>query len=191
MTTLEEIRAGAGDTFPTWTLKDAKDVACFFSAAFLGRNDVIHVHAAAPPNVLLVDRDEAKLMEMHRVYGMEHWRFVVGDCYEAARALRKNGEAFDVVVVDPWSNGIDVALRELPLWCALSRKYVVIGVTKDWLDGKRLVQTPGAIASWIASEHWNGEDLPFPPVELRWRSAFIGGVYWLVLVKEVRCDSAF
>jgi len=185
MDTLDEISAAADvRTFPRWVLMDAERVGCFFAAGFLGRNDVIHVRNAGVKHATLVDQDEGKLAEMHRLYAMPDWRYVVGDCYAEARARAK--DPFDVVIVDPWTNGVEGALHDLPLWCSLARRHVVIGVTREWFDGYGVEADADAFTRWEQGWHWNSGASPYPCAEILRRSSFRGGVYWAVLTNPRR-----
>lgn len=181
---LEEIRREANaDTFPCELLAGAESAACFFAAGFLGRQDVIHVANAGVKRVVVCDRDEEKLTEMQRRYP-EGWRFELGDAYTVAPRLAIAGELFDVVTVDPWSNGIRNAWHELPTWLAITRKHLVLGVTKEWFDGLHAEISTDSVDAYLAREHWNGRRVRGRCTQLVWRSNFIGGVFWAVFEKE-------
>ena len=56
--------AKGGTPFPSDAIKGKRNVLCLFCARFYGRNDVIHVHDAAPEHGTLVDKDADSIEAM-------------------------------------------------------------------------------------------------------------------------------
>jgi len=162
--TIESVRAEASPTFPCDLVREARDAACFFGAAFLGRNaEVFLATDLAIPRAWIVDSDATALDAMRRVYAdlCPRWTFVRGDAYEVAEAMDRDDVAFDLVTVDPWSQDIARALGALSLWCAVARRWVVIGA-------RRADPVPDLPHGWRLAAR----------VE---RSDHRGGIDWLVL----------
>lgn len=177
MTTLAELRAAANpETFPVDLVRGSADGIAFYAAGFLGRNDVIHL--ASIPFVVLVDTDETKLMEMHAVYP-ERWAYHAGNARDFAQKLADDGESFDVVTVDPWSNDTTMVLNDLPLWLSLAKRALVIATCFPWFESKGLGASLEDVNRWIARSHWGGKKLPAAS-RLVWRSSYRGGVWWIV-----------
>jgi len=173
---LADVRASADPTtFPREVLDGATSAACFFGAAYRGRNDAIHLADAGLVDVLVVDADGEKLGEMRAIYPAS-WRWTVGDAYAAARDLRERGEKADVIVVDAWQSDCEQALAELPLWCAIARRRVVVTVAKPWLDDHSVRPTAASISAWLAAR-----GIPATFASLHHRADWSGGTWWLVL----------
>jgi O-antigen/teichoic acid export membrane protein len=175
-TSLDDVRRTADPaTFPRDAVRDATSAACFFGAAFHGRNDAVHLADAGVADVVVVDVDDAKLAEMRAVYPAA-WRFVVGDAYAAARDMASRGERVDVAVVDAWQSECDRALEELPLWLAVARRRVLVTVAKPWLDERGLAPDVASLAAWI-----RGRGIVAEVEALHRRADWSGGTWWLVL----------
>lgn len=173
---LDEVRASADPaTFPREVLSGATSAVCFFAAAFRGRNDAIHLADAGLADVLVVDVDAEKLGEMRAIYPAS-WRWTVGDAYAVARDLRERGERADVVVVDAWQSECERALAELPLWCAVARRHVVVTVAKPWLDAHGLRPDAASLSKWLAER-----GIVATVASLHHRADWSGGTWWLVL----------
>lgn len=186
---LARIRAASTPgTFPRDVLTGARSAADFFGAGFLGQNSAIHLLDAGIEDVVVVDYDEAKLATMSSAYPST-WRFWPSDCYAAARILaednhtRRPPRIADVVVVDPWTNGIDRAIRNLGVWTEIAARYVVIGVHEPWLAGRgALSRAPVAIdAAFQRVEFAARPARPFRVVDVVKRSDHVGGVWWAVV----------
>lgn len=152
--TIEQIATEAM-AYPDHVLEGCETGLALFSAAFLGRNDVVHL-AIADLKVTCVDNNPTLLDEMRKVYP-DDWEFVEADAYQFAETSK---EKWDVVTVDPWTNQFQKVADNVALWCKLGRKVVVIGT------GTHTVLT--------APEPW-------ALVQRVFRSDYAGGVYWDVL----------
>ena len=173
---LDDVRASADPaTFPREVLAGATSAACFFGAAFRGRNDAIHLADAGLAEVVVVDVDAEKLGEMRAIYPAP-WRWTVGDAYSVARDMAERGEKADVVVVDAWQRDCEQALAELPLWCAIARRHVVVTVAKPWLDAHGVRDNPASLSAWLA-----GRGIAAKVASLHRRADWSGGTWWLVL----------
>jgi len=155
--TLDQIRNEPdGRTYPRRILRDCGDALVLFAAGFLGRQDAVWI-ADAGLTAVCVDIRMKPLHEMAAVYPAD-WQFVVGDVYELAafNALAKA----DLVSIDCPSGHFDRCADMVSMWCALARRYVVLGTSAD-------IEL----------------DLPdgWSEVERRFRSDFAGGTYWSVL----------
>jgi hypothetical protein len=126
-----------------------------FAAAFHGAQDAIWI-ADAGLQATCVDTDAGKLGEMVLAYP-EGWEYVTGDVFTYASITERT---WDVVTLDPPSPLFQQCADSLPLWCELARNAVVLGV--------------GRTTNVVAPAGWEAS-------ELRYRSRFLGGVYWVVL----------
>jgi O-antigen/teichoic acid export membrane protein len=162
-------------TFPRAAFADATSAACFFGAAFHGRNDAVHLADAGLADVLVVDVDDAKLAAMRAVYPPS-WRFVVGDAYAVARDMADRGERADLVVADAWQSECARALDELPLWLSVARRRVLVTVAKPWLDEHGLAPDVGALQAWL-----DGRGIAASVEALHRRADWSGGTWWLVV----------
>ena len=139
--------------FPVHVLRAGTSGLCLFSAAFLGRNDAIHM-ARMGMTATCVDINGERLAEMEAMYPSD-WEFVHGDAWEFATAASERGDRWDTVSVDTFTgNATDRALRTLDLWCGLADHAVAVTVCPDskyrvpdgWLSG---VMERSEIASWL------------------------------------------
>ena len=113
--------------FPAHLLQHGDTGVCLFSAAFLGRNDAIHM-ARQDMTVTCVDVDSRRLAEMEVMYP-DDWEFVTGDAWEFAEAARAQGRVWDVVSVDTFTGSATVrSLRSLDLWCSIAVRVVAATV---------------------------------------------------------------
>jgi hypothetical protein len=180
MTTLDEIRAHSNrDAFPLHVLDGIESAACFYCAAFLGRQDVIHVvDAPKLRELFLVDLDFDRLELMR-----ERYRFEIaaalstycGDAFETAARIREMGKQVDLLTIDPWCGpDMDAVLARLPEFAALAKKWLVVGCCQKWLD-----------ASADDVRKRTGVEAP---VEMRRRGAdgAFGTTYWLVFDMTIR-----
>lgn len=126
MARIEHIRADAGP-YPVELLEGCRSGLILFGAAFLGRNDAIHMLDAG---VIcdVVDIDQVKLDEMAHLYPAD-WHFYATDAWWFAEASRVR---YDVVSVDTWTGDLAAeSLKSLPLWCSVARKLVTLTVEPD------------------------------------------------------------
>ncbi len=175
-TLADVLREADSASFPSAEIRGATSAACFFAAAFHGRNDAVFLADAGVSDVLCVDVDALRLAQMREIYPAD-WRFVVGDAYTAAQDMRARGEKVDVVIADAWQSDADRALEALPVWIAIARKCVLVTVTKDWLDARRLAPDAAAVEAWLRERH----GAPIRAESLHFRAGWTGGVWWLVL----------
>lgn len=167
--TLEAVRAEADPaTFPADVL-DATTALDFFGAGFLGRNSAVHLERAGLKSVSVIDADENRLGEMAALYP-KTWRFVAGDAFEVAELLADGRHRADLVVLDPWTNGVPGVLERLPLFASLSRRWLVFGLTAAQRRGGEEAPDVAAIL-----RHFQ---VPAEAHGLVFRSSHVGGVWW-------------
>jgi hypothetical protein len=155
--TMDTIRATSNRrAFPREILEGSETALVLFAAAFHGGQDAIHV-ADAGMTATCVDTDAEKLGEMVLAYP-EGWEYVTGDVFTYTSITERT---WDVVTLDPPSNQFQSVADALPLWCELAKHAVLLGVGHD----TTVTVPPG----WQTAE-------------LRWRTRFLGGVYWQVIV---------
>lgn len=139
----------APTAFPHFLCTGARTAACFFSAAFYGRNDVIYLHQLGVPELVLVDRDRAKLAVMAKIYPTVT-ETLVDDAYEVAGRLRRQSRAFDIVVCDPFSNQTLSVFRDyFEVFAALARKCWITGVSPDEFDQAGIEPTEHGVQTWL------------------------------------------
>lgn len=181
--TLAEIRAsGSPRTFPLFVLEGAASAACFFAAAFLGRNAEVHVADAGVRRVVLVDLDEARLREMAGLYPPA-WEIRPGDAYALVRRMAETGESYDLVTVDPFTNAIPAALGQVRAWLTVTKRYLVIGADCAWFESRGGKPEPATVTRWLVDE--GCKELAVA-VAVHKRSDYRGGVYWIVLRRPGR-----
>jgi hypothetical protein len=147
------------DPYPVWALEGSESAVVFFCARWHGRQDACHI-ADAGLEGTCVDTDRARLKEMRAVYP-DGWYFSEADAFQYAERAYALGHEWDVVSLDPDTNLFDKCSDMLETWCALARNAVVIGT--------------GMFTVVDAPKGWQIKDTV-------WRSDFVGGVYWTVLV---------
>ena len=106
--TIEIIREQAPADFPHRAVRGCREVLCLFSAWFYGRSDVIHVHAAGPDQVTLVDLHGPSLADMKLIYPA-HWRYVCADFRDFLGQAETEGGFYDLIVSDPF-RGVETAV---------------------------------------------------------------------------------
>lgn len=166
--------------FPVRVLAGAGSAACFFCAAYLGRQDAIHVHDAAVRDVYLCDLDAEKVAAMRAIYPAA-WRFELGDAYRLAERLLRRGAQFDVVIADAWAGHADRLLtKTFPLWYGLARRHLVLMAPMPWFRTQGAEPTPDGAAAALRRLH----RLDVVVEELVFRSDWMGGSWWLVVRKD-------
>jgi hypothetical protein len=141
----------AAKAYPVHLLNYGETGLCLFAAAFLGKNDAIHM-ARMGMRVTCVDTDAAKLGSMERHYPAD-WTFIVGDAWDVAEnALLLCRDAggfdsptpmYDVVSVDTFTgDATDRSIETLDLWCSLAHRLVTATVGKG--------------QAWTAPDGWEG-----------------------------------
>ena len=152
---LDEVSRNAS-VFPAYLLRHGDTGLCLFSAAFLGRNDAIHM-ARQEMVVTCVDIDTARLAQMSAMYPPD-WSFVPGDAWGFALAAEERGDMWDVVSVDTFTgNATERGLASLELWCSLATRVMAATVCpgSEYVvpDGwKQSVLPRSEIASWLILE---------------------------------------
>jgi hypothetical protein len=176
--TLDAVRRTAdAKSFPSHVVDGDPRTLSLFSAAFLGRNDCIHLADGRVTDVLCVDLDDEKLARMRAIYPAT-WRFASGDAYVVAECLRASDERFDLVVVDGWTGEAERMLtRNLPLWLSLSRRWTLLMAPKPWFAAQEIAPEPRAVEEWARRVH--GIDVTVE--SLHWRADWEGGVWWIVV----------
>lgn len=183
-TTLAEIRAAASPaTFPVERLAGRHHAAAFYCAAFLGRQDVVHLHGAGL-YVVAVDTDVGRLAEMRATYedhdGPGRLSWCSSDAVVAARVFREERESFDVVTLDPFTGSeMERAWSRLDAFAAIVRPggLLVAGCVRDTLGRRCTSVTPAGVTLWLI-----GVGLPeFRCVALHPRSGLAGGCWWAVM----------
>lgn len=156
--TLEEIRSPVdGLSFPCPALAGSSTALVLFAAGFWGRQDAYWI-ADAGLHATCIDIDHEKLDEMAAVYPTS-WDFLEADAYDWAEATTSR---WDVVTVDCPSAHFDRCAERVALWCQLARRLVVLGAGRHQRDA---IEAP---AGWAVTD-------------IRRRSNYDGGVYWVVL----------
>ena len=111
--------------YPVEVFEGTETALFLFGAGFLGEQDARHGLDAGVVGTV-VDCDQEKVREMRALYPGD-WKFICGDAFyfgiNAAGHLHK----WDVVSVDPFTNLFARCLANLPLWCALAKRAVVLG----------------------------------------------------------------
>ncbi len=134
-----------------------------FAGGNYGRQDCAFIQAAGLEAVC-VEKDAARLEELKAAYPAS-WQYVDQDVYEYARLRHAQGARWDVVSLDPYTNLFQDAADQLPLWCSIARRYVILGTG---LETRRRIPS-----GWHRVGRWN-------------RSTYQGGTYWVALRKGKR-----
>ena len=147
-----------GVSFPGPYLAGSETALCLFSAAWHGKQDAFWVNHAGM-TATCVDLDQERLDEMAAIYP-NTWSFARADAFEFAEAAADEGERWDVVTLDPFTNVFQRVADELPLFCALANNVVMHATGPD-----TQVTAP---SGWRVATMLK-------------RSTFRGGVWWTVL----------
>jgi hypothetical protein len=152
--TIEQIATEAM-VYPDHVLEGAETALALFSAAFQGRNDIIHL-AIAGLHVTLVDNQLVLLEQMRGIYP-DDWSYIHADAYQYAEHAQGR---WDIVAVDPWTNQFQKCADFVRVWCRLAERAVILGT------GEHTILSP--------PDGWQ-------ETERVWRSDYAGGVYWAVI----------
>jgi len=153
-----------GSVFPNQaTFAGCETALCLFSAEWYGRQDVYWL-ARQGIATTCVDLNGTKLQHMADVYP-NTFDFTVCDVYEFAEFALEDGQAWDVVTLDPWTGHFERCANMLSTWTGLARKVVVLG------HGNYRLPEPVAPNGWHLANKIK-------------RSDFKGGVYWLVFARD-------
>lgn len=108
--------------FPIELLRHAKSAACFFCAAFGGKQDVKYVCDAGIQDVMLVDLDGEKLDAMKLNYP-SNWRYIQGDAFQVVKEVNRR---LDIVICDPFLSMSGKVLGEnFDAFYSLARKWFI------------------------------------------------------------------
>ena len=159
--TLADVSDPDGDTsYPRQLLRKGDTALILFAAGFHGRQDAWHCADRGLAGTC-VDTDGALLAEMEAVYP-EGWEWHEADVFSFAAHAALEERMWDVVSLDPFTNLMDRCAEDLPMWCLLARRAVILG------SGRFTVVDAHVPAGWRISDQ-------------RFRSDFHGGVCWRVL----------
>lgn len=115
--------------FPICEIKPTDRILCLFAAAFLGENDVQHIKQHGCTDVVIVDTDYGKLMQLADMTGYD------AVCMNAFLYIDRCDTMFDVVVSDQWT-GMDGLIHGdyLEKIKAISKRVAIIGVSGSYAD---------------------------------------------------------
>ena len=154
--------------------------ACFFCAAFYGKNDVAHVRDRGIKDVLLVDNNADKMKTMSGKYP-GRWQYMVGDVYEVVKGLPD--ARYDLVICDQWtSQMVDVLGTHFVEFYRVAGSVMILGLTQEWytrMSGDSSMVTAGAVQDLLESMHGRS----FGSLFLVYRSALCGGCWWVSITK--------
>lgn len=165
--TLDDVRRESRpDLFPVAALDGCRTALAIFSAAFYGRQDVIHLWDAGL-DVIAVDTDVKKLRLMQSLYSSEPHPLAVrvvdaGEFMTRAFSVEKS---WDVVTFDPWTQTIAKLWAGLPHFSILAARVLIVGATAV------------EVAEARSLEGFSG------PVFLK-RSDHAGGIFWAVFKRR-------
>ncbi len=174
---LEELAAGAPPKlFPVDLLQGGRSAVSFFSAAFYGRNDVIHLHRAGIREIALNDVDAAKLGYMQSIYPACN-ELLVGDAVATAQQLAIERRVFDIVVCDPFTSLTGRMITDLfGVFRSLAVRWYIFGLTGDDIAAIGGEPTREALGDALSLRH--GEQVPVAALVLRNLLPSQRGVYW-------------
>jgi len=180
MSKMGKIRAHSDpSSFPIYILDQAESAACFFSAAYLGRNAEIFVADAGLADVLLVDIDGDRLSEMAAIYPKQ-WRTQTADAFATVELLATENRSFDVVIVDPYTGLMQRILFDLRPWMAISGLWLVIGTSAPLLAEIGCQPTSHSLTRWLTEAQPDVAAI-CAVTEVIFRDDFMGGIYWIVM----------
>ncbi len=140
--TFDAINRKSGQ-YPAHLLPEGGTALSLFSAAFLGRNDVIHM-ARKEMEITCVDVDGDRLWEMATTYP-NFMTFHVADAWEFAKSVMLKAQTWDVVSVDPFmGDAAEKAWGTMWLWSSLATKLLTVTV-----DPKQPLLVPEGWESYV------------------------------------------
>lgn len=174
---LEEIAASAPpELFPVDLLQGARSAISFYSAAFYGHNDVIHLHRAGVKAIALNDVDEEKLAYMRSIYPACD-ELLIGDAVATAQLLAAEKRVFDIVVCDPFTNTTGLMVTDLfGVFRSLAARWYIFGITGDdiaMIGGEPTLPGLGRPLSRL-----HGEEIAVAALVLRNPNPSQKGVFW-------------
>jgi hypothetical protein len=146
------------DVYPVEHLKGLSTAFVGFAGGNEGRQDCQFI-AAAGLEAVCVEKEPERLETLSGLFP-DGWQFVQADVYEYAKQRYAQGARWDVVSLDPYTNQFQEAADEIPLWCSIARKIVILG---SGLQTRRRIPD-----GWKVAGRWT-------------RSSYQGGTYWIVL----------
>lgn len=150
---LDTIRSAAHPVYPSELLVGCRSALILYAAGFLGANDGIHIHDAGIEDVTCVDTDPSMLGKMSGLYPPD-WRYACGDAFGY---LERATRTWDVISVDPPTNGSHWALLHTALCQSHATRAVIVGCTKEALDAEVLF---GGLGPPWEQEGWRWWCLP-------------------------------
>lgn len=178
--TLDDIRAVKG-VFPADEIETGDSVLDLMCAGFYGANAAIHVIDRKPSRYVGVDIDDFKLRAMRDVYPEDVCRYREQLADDYVEWCIANRVLFDVVICDPWTNGIAEWMPRLFALRRVAWRTVILGTFLGWLSDNGRDPTPESMTAWAkARAEEMGE--PDPPTCTRVirRSDHLGGTFWTV-----------
>jgi hypothetical protein len=175
--TLQEIAVNAPPAlFPVDLLHGAHSAISFYSAAFYGRNDVIHLHRAGIREIALNDLDGEKLAYMRSLYPACNELFV-DDAVATALRLAVEKRVFDIVVCDPFTSLTALMATGLfDVFRRLAARWYIFGLTGDDIATIGGEPTPEGLGRALRGLH--GEAVSVAALVLRNPHPVQRGVYW-------------
>lgn len=173
--TLDDIRAVKG-VFPADEIETGDSVLDLMCAGFYGANAAIHVIDRKPSRYVGVDIDGAKLDAMRAIYPADVCEFENQLAEDAGACFLIAAKRFDVVICDPWTQGIPEWMPRLRALKTIARKCVILGTCHSWLFDRGIQPTPEDLTVWS-----NGTFATRPIcTRVIRRSDHLGGTFWTV-----------
>lgn len=174
---LEELAAGAPPRlFPVDLLQGAQSAISFYSAAFYGLNDVIHLHRAGIRELALNDVDAEKLAHMRSIYPACN-ELLVGDAIATAQRFAAEKRVFDIVVCDPFTSITGRMITDLfGVFRSLAARWYIFGLTGDDIAAVGGEPTPAGLGQPLSRLH--RENIAVEALVLRNPNPSQRGIYW-------------
>ncbi|VXD14067.1 hypothetical protein PL8927_270242 [Planktothrix serta PCC 8927] len=168
--------------YPIEILKNCQESLFLFTGE-LGKYDVIHAAKAGLKNVILNEINEDFLKNLQTKYFPE-WTYIVGDAFNLINLYSQEDKSFDLVNCDPSSGLVPKLFDEyFPKLYKITRRYLVMPITGDYLESNQTIAEPKVIAKMIEKKH----KVDIEVIKLVQRSTNYQGYYWLILQKS-GCD---
>lgn len=180
--TLDEIRAVKG-VFPADEIEPGDSVLDLMCAGFYGANAAIHVIDRKPSRYVGVDIDGAKLDAMRAIYPADVCEFENQLAEDAGACFLIAAKRFDVVICDPWTQGIASWMTRLRVLKMITRKRLILGTCDSWLKAHGMESTPMDMTAWACRETVRspiGGVQPIACARVIRRSDHLGGTFWTV-----------
>jgi hypothetical protein len=172
--TLDDVRAAKG-VFPADEIEPGDTVLDLMCAGFWGANAAIHVLDRKPSRYVGVDIDGAKLDVMRGIYPADVCEF---RRELAERVIADIDDLADVLICDPWTQGIPEWMDRLGTLSFAASRVVILGTCDSWLKAHGLEPTPESLNGWAI----RGPILPTfrKCTRVIRRSDHLGGTFWTV-----------